>query len=303
MNNFHNIIKEICDKNGIKINILSDGWLIILEKNNKKKFITGYKFDNNNHALGEILDDKYGTYEILKQQNIPVCEYNIVYSPLNTNDYAIGHNSLEYVTNLFNKYNHDIVFKINSGTCGNNVDRITDIETLTNKFLSLKQNSMYSICPFYDITNEYRIIILNGNIELIYKKELPVVYGNGKESIKELLIKFNPSYFKNIEDKKLDRILNKNEKYIYNWKFNLSQGARASFEINEKDKENIEKIVNQVFNIGFCSIDIIKTQDNKYMILEINSGVMMKNLMDEYGIEIAQKIYEKAILSMFEEKV
>ena len=39
------------------------------------------------------------------------------------------------------------------------------------------------------------------------------------------------------------------------------------------------------------------------MILEINSGVMMKNLMDEYGIEIAQKIYEKAILSMFEEKV
>ena len=44
---------------------------------------------------------------------------------------------------------------------------------------------MYSICPFYDITNEYRAIILNGNIELIYKKELPVVYGNGKESIKD----------------------------------------------------------------------------------------------------------------------
>ncbi len=301
MNDFHNIIKEICKKNNIKINILSEGWIISLEKNNIKKFITGYKFDNNTHALGEILDDKYGTYEILKLYNIPVCDYNIVYSPLNKNDYAIKYNSLEYVTNLFNKYNHNIVFKINNGTCGNNVNKITTIEELKEKFLNLKPTSTYSISPYYEIINEYRVIVLNKNIELMYKKELPIVYGDGKKSIKELLLEFNYEYFSKINDEKLEKILEQDEKYVYSWKFNLSQGSRASFDINEEDKEEIKKIVNQVFDIGFCSIDIIKTIDNKYMVLEINSGIMMKNLMEEYGTEIAKKIYEKAMLSMFKE--
>ena len=135
----------------------------------------------------------------------------------------------------------------------------------------------------------------------MYKKELPIVYGDGKKSIKELLLEFNYEYFSKINDEKLEKILEQDEKYVYSWKFNLSQGSRASFDIKEEDKEEIKKIENKVFDIGFCSIDIIKTIDNKYMVLEINSGIMMKNLMEEYGTEIAKKIYEKAILSMFKE--
>ena len=84
----------------------------------------GHKFDINNHALGKILDDKYGTYEILKLSDIPVCEHSIAYSQVNKSTYAIKYNTLNYYIEIFNKYKQDIVIKENTGTCGKNVNRI-----------------------------------------------------------------------------------------------------------------------------------------------------------------------------------
>ena len=54
-------------------------------------------------------------------------------------------------------------------------------------------------------------------------------------------------------------------------------------------------------DFGFCSIDIIKTVENEFLVLEINSGVMMKNLIKEndFGYNIARGIYEKAVLALF----
>ena len=41
---FHNLIKEICEKHNIKYNLISNGWVMVLEKNNIKEIIVGYKF-------------------------------------------------------------------------------------------------------------------------------------------------------------------------------------------------------------------------------------------------------------------
>ena len=60
---FHNLIKEICEKHNIKYNLISNGWVMVLEKNNIKEIIVGYKFENNKHAIGKIFDDKNATYE------------------------------------------------------------------------------------------------------------------------------------------------------------------------------------------------------------------------------------------------
>ena len=302
---FNSLIKEICLENNIKCTNLSSDWIVVLEKDNVKKFIAGYKFGVNDHAFGEILDDKFATYELLRLYDIPVCEHNIFYSKNNKNSYTQDRNNFDYIKNLFDKYNHDIVVKINNGTCGINVNRITNINDLKEFYEHFTNNSSYSICPFYNIENEYRVIVLNNKIELIYKKELPVVYGNNKNTIRELLEKFNPKYFKNINNDELNSVLGLNEKYIYSWKFNLSNGSRPSLAIKDEEKKQILEIINNIIskiNVGFCSIDIIKTLDNKYMVLEINSGIMMKNFAQEVidGYDIAKNIYTKAILEMFE---
>ena len=52
----------------------------MLEKDDIKKYITGYKFDLNPQSISNIVDDKYALYEVLKNNNIPVIDHNIIYS-------------------------------------------------------------------------------------------------------------------------------------------------------------------------------------------------------------------------------
>ena len=66
-NEFRKLIQLICSENNISCDVLSLGFLLVLEKNGVVKTISGYKFDNNSHSLGKIFDDKYATYELLKQ--------------------------------------------------------------------------------------------------------------------------------------------------------------------------------------------------------------------------------------------
>ena len=303
---FKKIIKEICDEENINYSVISKDWIIVLEKNNVTNIITGYKFGINNHALGELLDDKYATFELLSKKNIPIIEHNIIYGPGNNNQYAIGSNSEEYVKGLFYKYNQNVVLKINDGTCGANVLHIKNIDELVEQYknLSKKYFSM-SLCPYYDIENEYRAIVVNGKTELLYKKTKPVVIGDGKSTIRKLLINFNSEYFeenKILEDEVYSCILPENDVFEFDWRFNLAKGSKASFDISEVLKNDIEYLAEEIsrkIGLGFGSIDIIKTTDNKLFVMEINSGVMMENFIKQVpnGYEIAKNIYKKVIKS------
>ncbi len=306
-NTFHNIIKNICEELDIEFNLLSKDWIIALKKNGITKIISGYKFDLNSHALGLVFDDKYALYEVLKNLNISIIEHNIVYGMNNNNDYALSCNNMNYLTELFYRYNKNVVLKVNNGTCGVNVEHINNLKELEEKFLKMSnRNHSLSLCPYYEIDSEFRAIVLDNNIRLVYKKEKPLIIGDGVSTIKKLLIEFNPSYFKEIEDERLDRVLKNGEVYIYDWKFNLSRGARINEEVNDSDRKNIYDIVSSIsrnLNLGFCSVDIIKS-NNKYYVLEINSGVMMKNYVEQAkdGYINAYNIYKDAIIKMFNEK-
>lgn len=308
-NEFHEIIKEICDEENINFSLLSKDWVIKLEKNNKVRFIAGYKFGVNDHSLGEVLDDKYATYEVLTSLNIPIIKHKIVFNSNNQNEYAIGSNSQEIIREFFEEHDNNIVIKANEGTCGNEVFHVTILENLTFYTDKLfKKNFSISICPFYDIITEYRAIVVDGEVELLYGKVKPVVFGDGIHSLKELLQAFNLNYFSNPEKlAKIDAdyVPKKDEMFEYNWQFNLSGGASITMKIDEGTIDNVEKLAIDTakkLNIRFGSVDIIKTVDEKYLVLEINSGVMMKNFVNIHkdGRNIAKNIYKKVIKKMFE---
>ena len=302
---YHKIIKEICDELNIKCTFLSKDWVIMLEKDNIKKYITGYKFDINTQSTSNIVDDKYALYEVLKINNIPVINHNIIYSKNNNNEYAKGCNDYNNVLNYFKEHNNHIVIKANNGTCGNEVYNITNMEDIISCLDNLfKFNHSLSICPFYDIENEYRTIILDGEVLLTYKKIKPLIIGNGINTIRELLLEFNHNYFKDkLTDDKYNKVLKKNEIYEYGWQFNLSRGAKIDSvdDVVNKKIINLSKKVASIVNLKFGSIDIIKTNDNKYYAMEANSGVMMKNYINNEinGYNIAKDIYKKAIIKMF----
>ena len=296
INYVQNILKEICEEKNIEFNLVSENWIAILKKDDKVRSISGYKFCLNNHSSGIICDDKYALYDTLKLLNIPVAEHKIIFRNYNK----------EEIIEFFKNNNNDVVIKSNNGTCGSNIYHITNVEELF-KYIDnlLIDNFSISLCPFYKIKNEYRTIILNDNIELFYGKKRPIVYGDGKKSIKQLLCEFNYNYFSKIEDEKLNIILEKDKEYMYNWQHNLSKGAIPFEEIDERLKNRIQTLAKKTFNalnLKFASVDIIELESGEILILEINSGVMIENYAQivKNGEEICKNIYSKAIDSMFE---
>ena len=296
MNYVQKIIKEICEEKNIEFNLVSKDWIMVLKKDDKVRCISGYKFGLNNHSTGIICDDKYALYDTLKLLNIPIIEHKIIFRNYDKKE----------VLDFFNQYNNDLVIKSNSGTCGSNIYHVTNVDDLFKYMDTLLINhSSISLCPFYKIKNEYRSIILNDNIELFYGKKRPIVYGDGKKSIKELLCEFNYNYFSKIDDDKLDVILKKDEEYMYTWQHNLSKGAIPFEEIDVNLKNSIQalaKKVASILDLKFASVDIIELESNEILILEINSGVMIDNYARymKNGENICKEIYSKAIDLMFE---
>ena len=309
MKNLQRIIKQIALENDLSYEVLSCDLVIKLTKGNKIRYINGYKFGLNSHSLGLILDDKYATYELLNSLGISVCKHHILFRPNNYNSYAKNYNSFDYCYDLFLKYNKNVILKVNNGTCGDGVYHITTKKELKKVYNHLlKYNFSISLCPYYDIKNEYRVILLNNEIKIMYGKINPVVIGNGKDKLIDLLKDFNINYFgykanlkKNIN---YNKVLKKDEKFIYDFKYNLSKGSIITEDIDKETKSIISKMAKDVskkINLGFGSIDIIKTNDDKYYVLEINSGVMIENYikLTSDGFKKAKKVYEEAVLEMF----
>ena len=50
MNRCLRIIENICNENNINLTKFSKDWILFLEKDNKKSYIVGYKFDLNSRS-------------------------------------------------------------------------------------------------------------------------------------------------------------------------------------------------------------------------------------------------------------
>lgn len=297
---YNELLKKICDELKIKLTLISDGWVKVLERDNKIHYIQGYKFDLNNYGIGSIMDDKGLFYDLLKLKKLPIIEHQVYFR----ND------SVNEILDYFNRHNKQIIVKGNLGTCGRNVFLVENedelIKTIDKLFLS--QNSI-SLCPYYDIINEYRVIVLNGQEKIIYGKIRPEVIGDGKSTVYELACKFNAVYEKKKElIKEPNYIPKMNEKVILNYQFNLSNGAKMFLDIEDELKEKIislAKRVANITNITFGSVDIIYTTNHELLVMEANSGVMMDSfirLNGEYGYNKAYNLYREAIMTMFDIK-
>lgn len=262
---FHQLIEEICREDGIGLTWMSSDWMALLEKDSKRRFILGHKFDLNSAASALVADDKYATFEVLHRAGVPVIKHSIVYEASNHEPYVSGRNSLEYISKFFEAHQKRIVIKPNLGQCGNNVYQVTDMNRVPQILEKVFHQSMSaSLCPFYQIQHEYRVILLDGEERLSYQKNL----GDG-------------------------------------WKFNLCHGATAQpiqNEIMHQCIVNLAKRAAVALNLRFCSVDIIDTAEHELLVMEINSGVMTENYLKQYPEQRnnIKMIYHDAITKMFE---
>ena len=308
---FQEMIKEIAKELNIKCTFFSKDWCILLEKGDKSRIISGFKFDLNHQGPSLVADDKYALYELLRMKNVPIIEHQILYSDKNKNDYALDSKGIKKACEYFQSHNKNIVIKPNDGTSGIDIYHVESEEDLIDAYSHLfPKYFSVSMCPYYQILNEYRTIFLDGNIELFYQKQRPIVIGDGVKSVKELLIEFNSSYFSqqsNMDDLNIDLeyIPEKGEMVECGWQFNLSKGSIVNINVAADVKEKVTALAKKAYEastLKFCSVDIIETYNHEFLVMEINSGVVIKKFVElvPKGYEIAKKVYKDAIMKMFE---
>lgn len=270
LEDFKNMISEICIDEKIEYREFSNGWIIELKKGNSINYITGMRFPLNSYSVATILNDKYATYTILKNNNVPIIEHKILFNPKTRKGYISDFASIKDIKQYFKKQsNGTVIVKANEGSGGKEVYKCRSFKEICctiNKIFKTKDS--VSICPFYNIAYEHRLIYLNGQCKLAFIK--------------------------------------KNR--VGSWKHNLAQGAEVYDETDEKKLEKLKEIANRVvkiLNCNFVSVDIAETVDNDLLVMEVNASVSMTKYasFSEANRSIAKNIYKEAISFSLEENI
>lgn len=293
------IIKEICNEENIKLKGYSFNYILELKKNDKKLFVFGNKFPNNNASAEIICNDKAGTSIILSEYNIANVEHKIFLSPERPVAFKNNWNELD---DMLKKY-ETLVLKPNKGTGGQNVHKVKNQKEIEQAIFDIFGASQdLAVCPFYEIEDEFRVIMLNNEFQYAFRKIRPFVIGNGKDSIKKLWESESVKWpnFK-LGDFDLNYVPKRNEKVYLSWKHNLGQGAIPELVTDKRLIDTLEIIAKKCTKallLDFVSIDIIKTS-GEFKVLEINSGIMI-DAFSAYSPKyyaLAKNAVKKAILN------
>ena len=308
---FQKMITELCSEMKIKVKKLSYDWVLEFNKNGENRHIVGSKFDLNSDAASTIASDKYATYEVLKNNNVPVIKHTMLFNPKKRKEYTseFKNNIIIMKEKLLNK---QLVVKPNEGREGLGVYLCNEVDEVKQAVQSLfkEGKESVSLCPYYKIKTEYRTFYLNGQVLFIYGKQKPYVIGDGTRSVSELIkeIKLpnNKVTKENLKSIDMNYVPRKGEKQYISWKHNLSGGATASILEKGEIYDKIEKIAiaaGKAININFATVDVILTEDDKIYVIEINStvGTTIFSELAKNGYEQAKDIYRKALKLMLDE--
>lgn len=262
---FVEAVNKAAKEQGIKAAWMSGDWICRLQKGDKHHFIYGYNFPLNSATAWEVARDKVGASILLASANIPCVIHELFMAP-NLSTYISKEGNWNRIIELTNEWKFPLVCKDNRGTGGNSVYKVDtqqDLEIALEEVWKVARGAALS--PFYEIENEYRFFVLDGVVELAYKK---IVSPDG-------------------------------------WKFNLSQGGTVEMINIDDFPHVIEIVMKAVkeLKLKICSVDIIKLKNSdEYLVLEVNTGISTEHFSkdSEDAKILAESLYSKIIFKMFE---
>ena len=273
------LLKQVCTRQNLQLARLSKGYLAALTRKFAPanpsdpalspppqpltRYIWGRDFGLNPASSAAILNDKYAIYETLTYHHIPAVECQIIYPEGDPNPWAVGCNSLAFAAQYFRAHRGHIVLKPNYGSQGIGVRQITSLPELTRAYREVFARSYSaSLCPFYNIQHEYRVVILDGAVRLAYMK---TAHGDWRFNLHHgaLASPIPPADYPAI-----------------------TRLARQAF---------------RALDLRFCSVDIIKTIDDQLLVMELNNGVTLTSYLKQHPEELDRilSIYRDAVAAIF----
>jgi glutathione synthase/RimK-type ligase-like ATP-grasp enzyme len=306
---FVDAVKQYCVKNGIAIEIRSQGWLLIMQRGPERHFALGYDLGLNSSVTHRVANDKAATAEVLEICGIPCVPHTLFLSP-KLSEYVPSMGSWEAMLRLLEKNPEGIVVKPNEGTGGNSVFRV-----LTKPKLELAVDAIFSsnrslsISPYLEIEHEVRVVLIDYLPVVVYSKNRPSIVGDGKLSLLELALAATPveqrstvlpSIVDDLDEAALDAVLPAGQRRALNWRHNLSSGAQPILLEQGATREACVQIAVRAaksIEMRFGSIDVVQV-NGVWQVLEVNSGVMMEALSKSHP-DLVYAAYGAALDKVF----
>jgi glutathione synthase/RimK-type ligase-like ATP-grasp enzyme len=306
---FVDAVKQYCVKNGIAIEIRSQGWLLIMQRGPERHFALGYDLGLNSSVTHRVANDKAATAEVLEICGIPCVPHTLFLSP-KLSEYVPSMGSWEAMLRLLEKNPEGIVVKPNEGTGGNSVFRVLTkpkLEIAVDAIFS--SNKSLSISPYLEIEDEVRVILIDYLPVVVYSKNRPSIVGDGKRSLLELALAATPveqrstvlpSIVDDLDEAALDAVLPAGQRRALNWRHNLSSGAQPILLEQGATREACVQIAVRAaksIEMRFGSIDVVQV-NGVWQVLEVNSGVMMEALSKSHP-DLVYAAYGAALDKVF----
>lgn len=249
------ILRELCADRDIAIATFSDDWVIRMEKDGVVHWNVGYTFDLNSASAAAIARDKVAAFEVLRADSVPAIEHYLGRSQTEThvNEARLAHLPA----------NRPYVTKPLQGSGGVGVTFHKNLAAAITH-INAAAGPEWALSPYYEITSEQRIILLDEAILLSYTKTQPTQQEG---------VRF----------------------------FNLSHGALP--EINLPDEQTIELACQaaRACTLRLAAIDIAILPDNTRQVMEVNSGISLEHfaLAVPNNYALAKEIYKKILDAIF----
>jgi glutathione synthase/RimK-type ligase-like ATP-grasp enzyme len=306
---FVDAVKRYCAARGIGIEIRSQGWVIIMQRDAKRHLAFGYDVGLNSAVAHRIANDKAAAAEVLQACGVACVPHTLFLSP-EMNEYIPPQRAWEGMLALLRENPDGIVVKPNEGTSGDSVFKVsseTDLELAVHRIFSSSLG--LAVSPYLEIENEVRVVLLDHHPLVVYGKNRPAVTGDGKHSLLELALAATPTerrstvllgMLRDLDRTALDAIVPAGQRRVLNWRHNLDSGAQPELLEHGKVREACVEIAVQAasaIGIRFGSIDVVQV-GGALKILEINSGVMMEALSRQHP-ELVYAAYRAALDKVF----
>jgi ribosomal protein S6--L-glutamate ligase len=251
---FVSLIDEAAARSNVSVRWLSEDWIARLERQDEVRYVHGASFPLNNASAAHIAEDKVSAFAVMAAADVAAVPHHLVRIPSSGQLAGAADRALSLVR-------PPIVVKPTSEAGGLHVFRAESLEearALISR-LALRYSAL-AVCPFETIVTEHRIVMLDDEPLLFFRKELTT----------------------------------KGE-----WRHNLKHGAQPVMEDSPEVCNALTVIARQAMRaIGarFMTVDVICTPSGQ-RVLEINSGVMLDRFAAQSQVHrtLAVDIYSRAI--------
>ena len=244
------MLRDIAQSRGLMFRSWSDDWILELRDNKTVRRVIGYRFGLNDSVSANISQDKVATYTVLVAYGIPAVQHQLVRTKVSrANRQAFS----DWET---------IILKPLVGTSGHGVSKFDTVDDAV-RYIESSTIQAWAAAPYIDIVSETRVILLDGECLLAYRKEAVEMSG----------LKM----------------------------FNLGLGARAVDIVPDDSLIQLAGDAQTALGLRLCAVDIVQLADGTQQVLEVNDAIMVENYarQSDANKQRAAMIYAQIVERLF----